>query len=66
MHTWMISIGDAAKAMSLSRSTIYEMINKGELATGKFGRRTLISVDSIKALIAARTGQSFGDQEIAA
>ncbi len=62
----MLSINDTAKVMSLGRSTIYEMLDKGELTKAKFGRRTLITVASIKAAIVARTGQDVELEEKAA
>jgi excisionase family DNA binding protein len=45
------SVNGAAKALSLGRTTIYELINSGKLETVKLGRRTLIKTASIRALI---------------
>jgi hypothetical protein len=47
-----LSITDTAKSLSVGRSTIYEFINAGDLHAIKLGRRTLVTVSSIKALIA--------------
>lgn len=48
------SIADAAKALSLGRTSIYQLIRDGRLETVKLGRRTLVKVDSIHRLIEAR------------
>ncbi len=45
------SVNGAAKALSLGRTTIYELINSGKLETVKLGRRTLIKTASIRALM---------------
>ena len=45
------SVNGAAKALSIGRTTIYELINNGKLETVKLGRRTLIKTASIRALI---------------
>lgn len=46
------SVNDAAKALSLGRTSIYALIKEGKLETVKLGRRTLIKVESIRSLIA--------------
>jgi excisionase family DNA binding protein len=50
MQKLLVSITEAAEVLSLSRSTIYELMDAGELTKVKFGRRT-ITVDSIKAAV---------------
>lgn len=45
------SIKDAARALSLGRTTIYKLIKEGRLETVKLGRRTLVKTSSIMALI---------------
>lgn len=45
-------INKAVAAYRLSRSTIYKLMNTGKLRSVKVGRRRLIPVESIEALIA--------------
>jgi len=45
------SINGAAKALSLGRTSIYQLIKEGRLETVKFGRRTLVKTASIRALV---------------
>lgn len=52
MEPVAISINGAARALSLGRTSIYQLIKEGRLETVKLGRRTLIKVASIHALIA--------------
>jgi len=51
MEPLLVSIAETAKALSLGRTSIYELINAGELDTRKMGRRRLVTVESIKRLI---------------
>lgn len=50
MEPLLISITEAAKALSLGRTSVYELIRTGELDTRKMGRRRLVTVASIKRL----------------
>jgi excisionase family DNA binding protein len=45
------SVNDAAKALSLGRTSIYALIKQGRLETVKLGRRTLVTVQSIRSLV---------------
>jgi excisionase family DNA binding protein len=58
MQKLIVSIPEAAKVLSLSRSTIYELMDAGELTKVKFGRRTGITVDSIKAAVKAASART--------
>lgn len=51
MDTVLASITEASKMLSVGRSTLYRLIGDGRLQTVKIGRRTLIPVSSIRALI---------------
>lgn len=51
MLPFTTSISEAAKALSLGRTSIYELINSGRLETVKIGRRRLVKVESIQRLL---------------
>ncbi len=51
MESLLCSIPDAAKALGLGRSKIYELAAEGgPLETVTIGRRRLVRVDSVRAL----------------
>ncbi|KUR71849.1 hypothetical protein AQZ52_09725 [Novosphingobium fuchskuhlense] len=66
MHKLTVSIPEAANILSLSRSTIYELMDTGELTKVKFGRRTCITVQSLKNAVANRIGHDLGEEVFAA
>lgn len=47
----LISIKSACLALNVGRTNIYSLIKRRQLSTVKLGRRTLIKVASIEALI---------------
>ena len=46
-----LSIADACKLIGISRRTVYRMIEKGELITGKAGKRTIIRRSDLEQLL---------------
>jgi excisionase family DNA binding protein len=50
MDTLLCSIPDAARALGLGRSKIYELIAEQRLETVTIGRRRLVRVNSVRAL----------------
>lgn len=46
-------INDTARALGVGRSTVYKLIAEKKLDAIKIGRRTLVKVESIDALVAA-------------
>jgi excisionase family DNA binding protein len=50
-----VSINDAARVLSLGRTSIYAMIGDGRLEAFKLGRRTLVKTVSIRRLIDAQS-----------
>ena len=50
MDTLLCSIPDAAKALGVGRSKLYELISERRLETVTIGRRRLVRTDSIRAL----------------
>jgi excisionase family DNA binding protein len=51
-----LSITDAANALGIGRSSTYVLINIGNLKTIKIGRRRLVTVDSLRALVGRQLG----------
>ena len=47
----LVSIKETAKQLGLGRSTIYQMINEGSLQVRRIGGRTLVTQESIQALL---------------
>lgn len=47
------SIAEAAKAISLSRATLYRLIGSGEIKTRKVAGRTLIPASALRSFIEA-------------
>jgi excisionase family DNA binding protein len=55
MHTtYSLSIADAAKALNVSRPTIYKEIQNGRLKTFTIGRRRLVSPDALRDYVKLR------------
>lgn len=51
MHANYISIGEASKWSSLSRSSLYDLLKEGTLTRYKVGQRTLISLSELDDFI---------------
>jgi len=54
MHTFGMSIADAAKALDVSRPTIYKEIQAGRLQTFTIGRRRLVSPEALENYVKQR------------
>ena len=50
MDSLLISIPDAAKALGIGRSMLYELIGEGRLQTVSIGRRRLVRAESVRTL----------------
>lgn len=48
----LYGVDEAAEALRLSRSVIYELIRSGRLRTVKEGRRRLVPVDALAEYVA--------------
>jgi excisionase family DNA binding protein len=57
MDTILCSIPEAARAIGLGRSKLYELIGEGRLETVTIGRRRLVRIESLRALAGA-TGKA--------
>lgn len=51
MEPLTTTVSGARQATGLGQTKIYELINSGQLETVKIGRRRLIKMDSIRALL---------------
>lgn len=51
MQPLTVSISTAAQSIGICRASVYNLINRGELEAVKVGRRRLIKMDSIRALV---------------
>lgn len=52
MERLAVSVAEACEMIGIGRTKVYELIHEGRLKRVKVGRRTLLSVASIEALIA--------------
>jgi excisionase family DNA binding protein len=52
----LLSIADVAEVLRISESGVYRLMRSNELPPVRIGGRTLFSPDSVRALIAARSG----------
>jgi excisionase family DNA binding protein len=50
MENLLVSIPDAAKALGVGRSKLYQLIGESRLETVTIGRRRLVRTDSVRAL----------------
>lgn len=48
------SIEEAAQSLGVGRTTVYDLMNSGDLESVKVGRRRIIPVDAVGAFLAAR------------
>ena len=46
-----VSVDEARNAIGIGRTKFYELVGQGRLKTLKIGRRTLVLVASIRALV---------------
>ena len=51
MEPLTVTVAGARHALGIGTTKIYELIGEGRLRTVKIGRRTLIRIDSIHALV---------------
>ncbi|MEQ8441432.1 MAG: helix-turn-helix domain-containing protein [Alphaproteobacteria bacterium] len=46
----LVSVEEAGIALSVGRSTVWKLINSGNLQTRKIGRRRLVTVESVQSV----------------
>jgi excisionase family DNA binding protein len=59
MEPIALTIRDTSKAAGFGKTTTYKLINEGKLTSIKIGRRTLVTVASIKALLGAKADNAL-------
>lgn len=52
MSPLLCSIPEAAKALNVGRSTIYDLLNDRSIVSVKIGQRRLVVVDTVRAYVA--------------
>jgi excisionase family DNA binding protein len=52
----LVTIDEAAAALGVGRSTVYKLMNGGDLVPAKIGRRSLVTADSVRAYAAKVSG----------
>lgn len=58
--TLLLSVADAAKALGVSRGSLYELVNAGELKSIQIGRRRLIPRAALVEFIDGNTASGRG------
>ncbi|WP_241831447.1 helix-turn-helix domain-containing protein [Parafrankia soli] len=53
MERLLLSTPDAAARLNIGRSTLYDLIRAGSLATVRVGRRRLVPVDDLARYVAS-------------
>ncbi len=48
-----LSVAAAAKFLGVGKTTVYELIRKGRLPAYKLGKRTIIKLSDLQALLAS-------------
>lgn len=54
------SIEEAAQSLGVGRTTVYDLMNSGDLESVKVGRRRIIPADAVGAFLAARRAATAG------
>jgi excisionase family DNA binding protein len=55
MDALLLSIQDAARALSIGRTALYELINAGQIKPLHIGKRTLIPAEALTDFVAQLT-----------
>lgn len=64
METLLCSIPEAAKALGLGRSKLYDLIGEGRLETVNIGRRRLVRTESVRALALRDSASATSQQQV--
>lgn len=52
MEQLALTVAEACAAARIGRTSLYEAIKRGDLVAAKYGRKTLIRVDDLRAWLA--------------
>lgn len=55
----LLDLRTAARRLGISRSSLYVVCQRGEIATTKIGGRRLVSADEITRFVAEKTSRTF-------
>lgn len=55
MNQIAASVSETARTLGIGRTLVYEMIADGRLETFKLGRRRLVTIESIRRLVALQS-----------
>ena len=55
MNKIFCNVREAAGALGIGRSTLYDLINEGALETAKIGQRRVVRIESVAAYAASLT-----------
>jgi len=53
----LLTVKESAKRLSLARSTLYQLVLTGEIASIKIGRSRRIPLEALNAFIARKLGE---------
>lgn len=56
MDRVLVTIEEAATALGIGRTMIYQLMKEGELVSAKIGRRSLVTVESVRDYAAKVSG----------
>lgn len=60
----LCSILDAASALGISRTSLYAILDAGEIETVRIGKRRLVPLDSIEAYVAALRAEALPGAQV--
>lgn len=64
MEPLLMSVAEAARFLGISRWSIFQGLRDGKLSARKFGRRTLVTVESFRRHAETLPVAQFGTQRI--
>lgn len=47
----LLSLADAAEVLSMKRTSMYELISRGDVVSVKIGKRRLVTAESLEAYV---------------